>query len=145
MIQLESIGLATVLEIRCLEADLGVDLPKQYRTFLLTQSNGGVPTRSTGIKISGLPYGGETDIRSVFGTATNDLYSDLRYRIQEFGYLLPKEALLQIADDSGGGVFVMDLVTTKIFFIDMPGDYETLYPVADDFNEFLERAYEGEG
>lgn len=126
------------------EKELGVNLPDQYRKFLL-KTNGGVPSPDRDIvDLEGAPRS-YTDLQVFYRIGGSVESSELTWNRSTLTERLPDE-LLAIAKDSGGNVFCISLQGPDqgaVLFCDLEsvwGDFEAtpkFYPVAPDFDSFL--------
>jgi len=130
------------------EQYVGARLPEQYRSFLLTY-NGGRPTPNV-VDVPGLG-GGCAEVLE-FGGIDRELETeclDWRYEILRQHRIEAWQ--LPIARDSFGNAYILSLRNQDfgaITYCDLQPVYGRLdvkprfYPVAPDFNTFLEQLYE---
>ncbi|MCA9242678.1 MAG: SMI1/KNR4 family protein [Phycisphaerales bacterium] len=125
--------------VASLERGLGVELPTDYRQFLL-HYNGGQPIPDC-VGVAGLA-GGATDVQIFFGIRRSVETSNLAWNIEQFEQL-SREGLLPIACDSGGGLFCLSLsgpTRGRVYFVD-PFDEACAtarsFVVADSFDGML--------
>jgi hypothetical protein len=128
------------------ERDERLELPAEYREFLLT-SNGGEPDDDN---IVDVPEFGEVAVNDFFGLQTGQEY-DLRGERAMYEGRVPP-GTLPIADDPGGSLFLLALdgdAKGAVFYwdheaepreegLDWP-DFENVYRIAGSFEEFLGR------
>lgn len=135
----------TIEDIQNLEGEIGAELPKDYKSFLL-RHNGGVPSPNT-VNISGLP-GSSTDVQVFFGIEREHQSSNLSWNFKLVKERYPGRDILPIACDSGGSLFCLMLTSEnagEIFFCDNGNsfynnptkDIGSLYRVASNFEAFL--------
>jgi cell wall assembly regulator SMI1 len=141
-------------DITRLEAELGVKLPDDYRTFLLAH-NGGWPEAD-----SFHSYGGEKrdeeSIESVdrFLAYYDGEYNNLLKSVNTYKGRIPPH-FLPVANDPGGNLILLGVSgpdRDKVFFWDHEleadedetPDYSNLLFVADSFQEFLDSLREVE-
>jgi len=149
MVTFEDLGpQLTESDVRQFEWYLAARLPEQYREFLLTY-NGGAPAPDT-VDIQGLK-GSASDVRYFFGIGrpTETECLDWRYEILRQHRIEAWQ--LPIASDSFGNAYILSLRDEDfgvITYCDLQTVYGKLdvksdfYPVAPDFDTFLERLYE---
>ena len=125
------------------ERDEGVQLPAEYREFLLT-SNGGRPDDN----IVDVPDLDEVAVNDFFGLQPGEMY-DLRGERAMYEGRIPP-GTLPVADDPGGNLFLLSLAGDSkgaVYFWDHEeepreegtdwSDFENVYRVADGFDQFL--------
>lgn len=129
-------------DVVMLEGQLPSGLPDAYRQFLLDH-NGGTPQPDC-VDVPGF---GETDVQVFYGIDRDVETSSLRWNLDTLKERLDR-SLVPIACDSGGNVFCLSLRPDDkgaVIYCDLDsvfGDYgkaPPLYPVAADFDEFLNR------
>jgi hypothetical protein len=123
-------------DLHALENALQVNLPSQYRTFLL-RFNGGIPSADT-IDVEGLPLS-PTDVQVFFGIDRAIASSDLKWNRSTFLDRLP-ERLLPIACDSGGNLFCILVAgqdVGSVIYADLGQPEPLLYVAARSFDGFL--------
>jgi SMI1-KNR4 cell-wall len=129
-------------DISNLEMRLGVELPRQYRRFLM-DFNGGCPTPDT-VDVGGLP-GSATDVQVFFGIDRSDKSNDVEWNLTTLAERL-EQGLLPIASDSCGSVFCLSLRRHDrgaVLYCDLQSvfaDFDSapkFYHVASDFEAFL--------
>lgn len=139
MIRIEGSGkILADVDIEDLEKTLQVNLPAQYRRFLIAY-NGGVPVPDV-VDVEGVP-GSPTDIQVFFGIDQAIESSDLIWNWQTFSGRIP-ETLLPIACDSGGNLFCLSLsagALGHVFFVDLEQESLNTYLVAEEFDTFLQK------
>lgn len=150
MIAIEDAGPPLTDErISYFEKELRLSLPDQYRRFLL-RSNGGMPAPPGmyAVDVEGL-QGGCADVHVFFRIGGSVESSELRWNKETFIERIP-DTMLPIAGDSGGSVFCLSLREHDhgaVLFCDLHAvafDYEAtpeFYPVAPDFDTFLEKIH----
>nr|WP_052421250.1 SMI1/KNR4 family protein [Paenibacillus sp. FSL R7-0273] len=119
----------------------GVQLPQQYREFLL-KYNGGYPkpyyfriSQEQGIGMVNIFYG------------IGEMYDNLEKRIDIFDDIIDI-GFFPIADDSGGNQICLGLTekySGNVYFWihdEDPEDMSNMYFIAKDFKEFLEKLYD---
>ena len=131
----------TESRLRDFERINGVQLPQQYREFLL-KYNGGYPkpyyftiSKEQGICMVNIFYG------------IGEMYDNLDKKIDIFDDILDA-GFIPIADDSGGNQICLGL--TEKYFGDVyfwihdedPEDMGNMYLLAKDFGGFLEKLYD---
>ena len=148
MIAIEEPGRAlSESDIVALELRVGCRFPESYRQFLLA-SNGGRPAPYMQvIDIEHLPGGG-TDVSEFFGVDRTVRSSTIDWNLRTFEGRISNH-LLPIAMDSGGNLFCLSLSSNdpgSVVYCDFePGfgyhvaNSAIYYPVAPDFDSFLER------
>lgn len=149
MIELREVGPPLTEEtLSAFETELGSRLPDSYRRFLL-RNNGGRPLGRDGIDIENLP-GHATDLHFFFGINYPSQCYDLRWNKEANREDIPEDRLA-IASDSGGGEFCISLRGADVgavLFCDLfpvYGEsevYPGFYPVAPDFDSFLNKLRE---
>jgi hypothetical protein len=131
-------------DVIAFEAKIGIDLPLEYRQFLLTY-NGGVPALIV-FPIKENKRDTRSMLQILFGLKQEGVNS-LEHRVDEIGERFPID-LLPIGNDLGGNIICISIRGVnrgKIFFWELetekedegPPDYSNVYPVTDSFNEFL--------
>ena len=136
-------------EVSILERRMGATLPPSYRRFLL-EFNGGRPTPD-GVDVKGLEDS-PTDVTVFFGIGRSLECECIEWSLTALVERL-EPRLVPIAGDSGGSVFCLSLRDQDygaILYCDLQsvyGDFEAtpeFYPVAPDFDTFLDSIYEFE-
>ena len=134
-------------EVRILERRMGAVLPASYRRFLL-EYNGGRPDPDV-VDVRGLE-GGEADIKVFFGIGPSLDSHCIHWKLTVLAERL-EPRLIPIACDSGGSVFCLSLRDQDyggILYCDLQSVYADFdatpefYPVAPDFDTFLDSLYE---
>lgn len=142
MIRLKDAGEPVSEEaLQSLEKRLGAILPEPYRLFL-SRHDGGLPTPD-GVVIEGAPWV-DTDIQIFFGVQRELEVSCLRWNKEVFADRIP-EHLLPIACDSGNNLFCISLSgedAGRVSYIDLVANPPVHYPLADDFDRFLDQIIE---
>lgn len=122
-------------DIMKLESLIGLQLPEDYKAFLL-KYNGGVPE----LNLFHFKMGNTentTDIQYFFGISKDT------YNIQDifftFKRRLPQNKIA-VARDSGGNLLVIDVISSQTFLFDHETD--ELYFVSDTFSHFLTTLFE---
>ncbi|OMF94221.1 SMI1/KNR4 family protein [Paenibacillus sp. FSL R7-0337] len=131
----------TESRLRDFEGINGLQLPQQYREFLL-KHNGGYPkpyyftiSREQGMGMVNVFYG------------IGEMYDDLDKKIHNFDEIL-EAGFIPIADDSGGNQICLGLTEAHFghvyFWIhdEDPEDMGNMFFLSKDFGEFLERLHE---
>jgi hypothetical protein len=148
MIRIERAGRTlSEAEVVALELRIGCRLPESYRCFLL-ENNGGVPTPDMDtIDIEHL-LGSPTDVGEFFGIDRPVTSSTIDWNLSTFEGRISNQ-MLPIACDSGGNLFCISLNERdygSVVYCDFnPGfgyhvsNSAIYYPVAPDFDSFLER------
>lgn len=134
------------------ERDLGISLPDPYRRFLLRTNGGRPPSEKDTVDVEGLP-GSPTDLHFLFGLGDPVKSCELRWNKETLRERIPNNRLA-IASDSFGSVFCISLVGADrgaVLFCDLQSVYANFeadpefYPVAPDFDAFLNKLREGTG
>jgi hypothetical protein len=136
-------------DISALEKRIGATLPEGYRRFLL-EFNGGIPTPYMQVvDVEGLE-GGSTDVQVFYGIDDASPSGSIEWHLNTLVERLP-EGLVPIAGDSGGSDFCLSVREHDrgaVVFCDLQSvafDYEhdpEFYPVAPDFDTFLNKMYQ---
>lgn len=127
--------------IDALEKELGVRLPEQYRTFLLTH-NGGTPTPNV-LDINGAPFKG-TSVQTLFGIDDPIESCDIRWNMQMFRDRM-QDPLLAIGCDGFGHIFCIVLdgdQRGEIHYFNLDVDPPEPYFIAKDFDSFIAKLRE---
>lgn len=130
-------------KVVALENGFGRPLPPQYRQFLLLY-NGGRPKND----IFDIPGQGEGQANFFYGIDVVR-YNDLAAKIDVFKDRIPNY-LLPIANDPGGNQICISLSPDdcgKVYFWDHEKELEpdqTVIPLADSFDEFIDSLRESE-
>lgn len=134
-------------DLAAFEARRGMQLPADYRRFLLAH-NGGAPEPNTiDFVAQGIPT--SSDVSAFYGLHAGESWASLAWNMDSFeGRILPEG--LPIAGDSGGNQYVLIVQGARrgqVFFwdheqeTDPPGD-ENMSLVAASFTAFTHRLYE---
>lgn len=131
------------------EKELGNSLPDPYRRFLLRNNGGRPPLGKNCVEVEDLP-GDATDVHFFFGINYPLQCYDLRWNREANREDIPEDRLA-IASDSGGSEFCISLRESDfgaVLFCDLfpvYGEsevYPGFYPVAPDFDSFLNKLHE---
>jgi hypothetical protein len=135
-------------ELKSLERQYGIALPKSYEEFLL-KTNGGQPVPPA-FPITGLADNPIGVVQAFFGLKAAISTEDLERILEEHAHLVPK-GILPIACTGGADFLVIDLrkPSAPVLFWDRRPFWGTdvwneadLYPVADDFESLLASLHE---
>ncbi len=135
-------------DIERLEKLVGLQLPRDYRDFLL-RHNGGYP-EPDGFQFKNSPDGSSVD--RFLGLDVGE-HSNIEKYLVTYRDRVP-EGFFPIAHDPGGNLVLIGVkgkYTGKVFFWDhedeadgYPPDMSNMHLVADSFSEFLRGLYEVE-
>jgi len=133
-------------KIAAFEKGLGRPLPPQYRQFLISY-NGGRPK----IDEFGIPGQGSSQANFFYGIDVGKDYKcyELKKNVDVLKGRIPNE-LLPIADDPGGNQICISLSPDdcgRVYFWDHEKELEpdqTVIPLADSFDEFIDSLRESE-
>lgn len=137
----------SVRNLDALEKRLGVCLPDDYRSFLLT-IDGGRPRKRDTFRIG-------KHNASLLDVLYSVRHEDEEYTLERmrlvFDDRIPED-LLPIGEDQGGSQICLGIGKEnygKVFFWDMEYEdeqptYDNVYPIADSFGEFLDSLYSSE-
>ena len=131
------------------EKIIGVKLPEDYRTFLLTH-NGGRPEPDVGFKFNPIRQIDDSMI-DWFYSIHDGKYSNLIKKFEKYKRYLPNDMLV-IANDPGSGWILLGIRGNrrgKVYFwvenfdegLHQDAECTNFALVADSFNEFLECLY----
>ena len=135
--------LASVERIKTFETQFGVEIPSQFKEFLLTIVNGGPPIEEYSFP---LPNDDWTDLRYISGFRPGGY--DLDHCFTELiGEVYPKVCFPAAWDSLGNSIYLISAGENqgKVYFYDHDrydqiAENPFLFPVANSFWEFLETA-----
>lgn len=132
-------GETTIEEIKSFETLIGNSLPDEYRTFLLAKNGGQLLSTSfeSGKKIF-------YHVSILYGLFPLRKINDLKLNYTEFRSETP-EGTIRIGNDSGGGEYLLNLISGKILFWDHNRDRKNLIGlkvVASSFESLTDGLYE---
>lgn len=133
-----------VSELDALERAYGVQLPVQYREFVL-RFGGGQPNPNCQV----VPDFDEAvaEVQLFLNLGSPEDSSSIRYTIEVLGWRLP-DGFFPIARESGGNLYAIDLACGEVFFCDLAAVAYTdvspapVYRAAKSFGKFLDEFVE---
>lgn len=140
--KLRSFGPCEPLEIDRLEAVLRVELPKQYRQWLL-ETNGGIAEEQPYFPMRDNPLSDAETLREFYGMIPSHPTHDIRATIQDHLWILRQDHI-PIGWCEGSGLLSIELTSwsDKIYFFDICDEGErnglrTPYFVAESIHDLI--------